>query len=156
MAALTPATSVSAPVVFPIHQIGADVAVYISDAEILVTSQSHPDGMRLVNLIDGTCTCEAGAHQLPSCHHRVTAKIAAELERSNATPVAPKSCACGQQATAEIDGEPYCPECAPSVAECETCGEVRFIARVNCGSYGRMSICAQCAGRDEREFRQEN
>lgn len=90
MSALTPTPIISDPAIFTMRSIGDDLALYISDAEILVSSKSNPNGFRQVNLLDNSCTCEAGAHGLDHCHHRATAKVAAELERRESRPVQPE------------------------------------------------------------------
>jgi hypothetical protein len=121
MSALTPTAIVADIASYPIRHIGDDLAIFISDAEILVSSKSEQNSFRLVDLLAGTCSCPAGAHGLPSCHHRTTAKIVAELDRREAVAVLPEPMdpgyRCFRCGVALPDAKHFDAECAACIRE---------------------------------------
>lgn len=88
MQTTTASPSIADTATYTARTIGQDVAIYVDDSTILVSSVSKPGTYRLVNLIEGTCTCEAAVlGGYDHCHHRTTARTCAEIERREAKPV---------------------------------------------------------------------
>lgn len=133
MTALTPAPSVTDTAVYIAREVGSDVAIFVSPEVVLVSSVSKPGTYRMVNILENTCTCEAsvlGGYDY--CHHRTTARIVAELDRREATPVEAPSYRCFRCGCI-VEGANH------DAVECPSCTRERLI--------GERGICPRCQKR---------
>lgn len=102
------------PIAIPMRQINGDFVLFVDAAHTYVSSKSRPGSFRTVDLVAGSCSCEAGVHGV-GCHHLRSAREVAELDRETAVPVeSTNACArCGTPLAAHLA---FCDPCRDAIA----------------------------------------